>query len=131
MIHLKCTDVHYANLNSSSINKPYCKLFRFFQFLIYVYFSEIFVKKLSFLNINFQTSFQEVVYYRILGCQTLRYENSRPLNIRQNLGKKPFLFRSKIDIFDIFLKRLYEDLQINSNWKFQTHATMSHKMIAL
>ena len=25
MIHLKCTVVHYANLNSSSINKPYLR----------------------------------------------------------------------------------------------------------
>ena len=36
MIHLKCTVVHYANLNSSSINKPFLNygllnmLFRFF-----------------------------------------------------------------------------------------------------
>ena len=43
MIHLKCTVVHYANLNSSSINKAYL-LFRLFQFLIYVYFNEAFVK---------------------------------------------------------------------------------------
>ena len=39
MIHLKCTAVHYANLNSSSINKPFLNygrlnmLFRFFYFL--------------------------------------------------------------------------------------------------
>ena len=50
-IHLKCTVVHYANLNSSSKNKPFLNygllnmLFRFFRFLIYVYFSEAFVKK--------------------------------------------------------------------------------------
>ena len=25
----------------------------------------------------------------------------------------------------------FEDLQINSNWKFQTRATMSHKMAVL
>ena len=52
MIHLKCTVVHYANLNSSSKNKPFLNygslnmLFRFFRFLIYVYFNETFVKKL-------------------------------------------------------------------------------------
>ena len=26
MIHLKCTVVHYANLNSNSINKPYLRV---------------------------------------------------------------------------------------------------------
>ena len=51
MIHLKCTIVHYADLNSSSKNKPILNygslnmLFRFFQFLIHVYFVETFVKK--------------------------------------------------------------------------------------
>ena len=62
MMHLKCTVVHYANLNSSSINKPYLRAdeyatLPFFQFLIYIYFNEAFVKnfmkKLSFFNINF------------------------------------------------------------------------------
>ena len=73
MIRLKCTVVHYANLNSSSINNPYLRAVEyasfFFRFLIYVYFNEAFVKsvmkKLSFFNANFQNSFQE--YYRILG----------------------------------------------------------------
>ena len=52
VIHLKCTVVHYANLNWRSINKPFLNygplnmLFRFFRFLIYVYFNEAFVKKL-------------------------------------------------------------------------------------
>ena len=52
MIHLKCTVVHYTNLNWSSKNKPFLNygslnmLFRFFRFLIYVYFNETFVKKL-------------------------------------------------------------------------------------
>ena len=75
MMHLKCAVVHYANLNSSSINKPFLNygplnmLFRFFRFLIYVYFNEAFVKKimkLSFFKTSAQTSFQDVVYYRIL-----------------------------------------------------------------
>ena len=58
MIRLKCTVVHYANVNSNSVNKPFLNygpsnmLFRFFQFLIYVYFNEAFVKnfmkKISF-----------------------------------------------------------------------------------
>ena len=81
MICLKCTAVHYANLNSSFINKPFLNyelqnmLFPFFRFLIDIYFNEAFVKnlmrKLSFLNTNFHNSFQDVVYYRILECQTL------------------------------------------------------------
>ena len=50
MIHLKCTLVHYTNLNWSSENKLFLNygslnmLFCFFQFLIYVYFNEAFVK---------------------------------------------------------------------------------------
>ena len=44
-------------------------LFRFFRFLIYVYFNETFVKKLmkklSFFNTIFQNSFEDVVYYRM------------------------------------------------------------------
>ena len=50
MIPLKCTVENYANLNSSSINKPFLNygplnmLFRFFQFHIDIYFNEAFVK---------------------------------------------------------------------------------------
>ena len=48
-----------------------------FLFLIYVYFKEAFVKhiiqKQAFFNKNFQNSFQDVVQYRIVGCQTLWY----------------------------------------------------------
>ena len=56
MIHLKCAVVHYANLNSSSRNKslnygPLNMLFRFFRFLINVYFNEGFVKKFIFIKI--------------------------------------------------------------------------------
>ena len=81
MIHLKYTVAHYANLNSRFINKPFLNqgplniLFRFFRFLTYVYFNGVFVKsftkKILFFNTNFQNIFQDVVYYRILGCQTL------------------------------------------------------------
>ena len=49
MIHLKCTVVHYANLNSSILKLwvvEYAISF-FFSFIIYVYFNEAFVKKLS------------------------------------------------------------------------------------
>ena len=55
--------------------------------------------------------------------------------IWRKVWKKPLLFRSEIGIFDIFFKKLYEesfeDLQINSNWKLQTRATVSHKMMTL
>ena len=52
MIHLKCTVVYYANLNSSSINKPYLRAVEyaisfFFNFFIYVYFNKIFFKNLK------------------------------------------------------------------------------------
>ena len=68
MIHLKCSIVHYANLNSSSIDKPFLNywplnmLSRFFRFLIYNYFNE---GNLSFFNTNFQNSFQDVADYRM------------------------------------------------------------------
>ena len=76
MIHLKCTVVHYANLNSSSINKPYLRrhwicYFFFFNFLFMFILKKLIF--LSFFNGNFENSFQVVVYYRILGCQTLWY----------------------------------------------------------
>ena len=64
IIQLKCTVVHYANLNSSSVNKLYCTRaveyaisFVFFLFLVYVYFNNAFVKnfikELLFFNANF------------------------------------------------------------------------------
>ena len=75
--------VHYTNLNLSSIKncflnyEPPNKTFRFFRFLIYVYvnkdFVKSFTKKLSSFNTNFQNSFPDVVYYRIIGCQALWY----------------------------------------------------------
>ena len=81
MIHLKCTVVHYANLDSSFINKPSLwaveYAISFFAISYLCLFNEAFVKnfmkKLSFFHTNFQNSFQDVVYYRMLGCQTLRY----------------------------------------------------------
>ena len=77
------TIVHYANLNSRFINNRFlisgrwiCYLF-LFGFLIYVYFNEAFIKnfmkKLSLFIINFPKLFQDVVYSKILGCQTLWY----------------------------------------------------------
>ena len=73
MIHLKCSIVHYANLNSSSIDKPFLNywplnmLSRFFRFLVYNYFNE---GNLSFFNTNFQNSFQDVADYRMWRCHT-------------------------------------------------------------
>ena len=76
MVNLKCTVVHFGSLNSSSINKPFLNygpsnmLFPFFPFLFYVYFDEAFVKnfikKQSFFNTNFQSSFQDVkIYFKV------------------------------------------------------------------
>ena len=48
MIHLKCTVVHYVNLNSRFINQLYMRAVQyaiFLRFLIYVYVNEAFVKK--------------------------------------------------------------------------------------
>ena len=123
MIHLKCAIVHYTNLNSSSKKKSHLRAtehaISFIQFLIYVYFNEAFaknfMKKLSFFNTNFQNWFQDVLYYRILVCQTLWYENGDPLSTKQNL-KKDLFSLGPSRYFDIFFKRQYkqsfEDLQI-------------------
>ena len=54
MIHLKCTFVHYANLNSSSLNKPFLNcgpfnmlfLFFFFNFLYTFLLTRLLSKKL-------------------------------------------------------------------------------------
>ena len=76
MIHLKCTVVHYVNLNSSSINKPFLNygplnmLFCFsFQFLVCVYFNETFVKK-DMNNYHFLIQISKIHICSIL--QTLR-----------------------------------------------------------
>ena len=51
MMHLKCTVLHYANLNSSPIDKPLLnytvlnRLFRFFYFLLMFILMEILSKK--------------------------------------------------------------------------------------
>ena len=80
MTHLKSTVVHYANLDSSSINKPFLNygplhmLFRFFQFLIYVILIKLLSKNLrnnyQFL-IQFSKIHKDIVHHRVLGCQTL------------------------------------------------------------
>ena len=108
-------------------------LFYLFNFLFMFILMRLSSKTIIF-NANLQNSLQDLVDYRILGCQTLRYKNGDPLNIRQYFNNRPLLFRSEIGIFDICFKRLqkdsFEDLQINSNLKFKTRATKSHKMTA-
>ena len=52
MIHLKCTVVHYANLNSSSNNKPFFKLRVHICIYICVYFNEAFVKNSFLIKIS-------------------------------------------------------------------------------
>ena len=65
MKNLKCTVVHYTNLNWSSKNKPFLNygcaeyaisLFFLFAIYVYVYFNEAFVK--IFVTIIFNTNFQ-------------------------------------------------------------------------
>ena len=62
--------------------------------------------------------------------------NWRHFEHEAKLEKKwSFFFRTKIGTLDILFKRMckesFEDLEFNSNWKFQTHAALSHKMAAL
>ena len=98
---------------------PLNMLFSFLRLFRYVYINEAFVKnfmkKLSFFNTNFQNSFLTEYYDLNLVILNWRF----------------FDLRSEIGIFDIFFKRLheegFEDLQINSNWKFQTRNNISHK----
>ena len=78
---LKCIVVGYSNGNESFTSRLFSNygllnmLFHFFRYLIYSVFHETFVKKfmkkLSFFSSNFKNPFQDVVYYRKLGCLTL------------------------------------------------------------
>ena len=47
MRHLKCTVVHYANLNSSSINKPYLGAVEYAILFFYFFFVFILTRLLS------------------------------------------------------------------------------------
>ena len=86
MIHLKCTVINYANLNSSSINKPFLNygssniLFPFFDFLFMFILtrllSKTFWKNYHFLMQILKIHFKVYYIYRILVCQTLWYWNS-------------------------------------------------------
>ena len=97
LILLKCIVVGYSNGNESFTGRlfsnygPLNMLFHFFRYLIYSVFHKTFVKKfmkkLSFFSSNFKNPFQDVVYYRKLGCLTLWYWNGNPLNIRKKAEK--------------------------------------------
>ena len=84
MIHLKCTVVHYSNLNSSSINEPFLNygplnmLFLFFFNFLFTFILKRLLSKeyeitIIFFNASFQNSFQDVAIYKILGRHTLWY----------------------------------------------------------
>ena len=97
LILLKYIVVGYSNGNESFTGRlfsnygPLNMLFHFFRYLIYSVFHKTFVKKfmkkLSFFSSNFKNPFQDVVYYRKLGCLTLWYWNGNPLNIRKKAEK--------------------------------------------
>ena len=112
MIHLKCTVVHFANINSSSIEKSFLNYilpsFCFFQlFCIYLFVNQTFGKSLVkniIFNTNFQNSFQYVVYYRLLRCQTLWYYNGDPSNITQVSKKRGFFIWARNFFLTYLLK---------------------------
>ena len=93
LILLKCIAVGYSNGNESFTGRLFSNygslntLFHFFLYLIYSVFYKTFVKKfmqkLSFFSSNFKNPFQDVVYYRKLGCLTLWYWNGAPLNVQK------------------------------------------------
>ena len=97
LILLKYIFVGCSNGNESFTGRlfsnygPLNMLFHFFRYLIYSVFHKTFVKKfmkkLSFFSLNFKNLFQDVVYYRTLGCLTLWYWNGGSLNIRQQVQK--------------------------------------------
>ena len=99
---LKYIVVDYSNGNERFAGRlfsnygPLNMLFYFFQYLIYSVFHETFIKKfmkLSFFSLNFKNPFQDIVYYRKLGCLTLWYWNGGPLNIRlKNLSVSGAVF---------------------------------------
>ena len=118
MIHLRCTVVHYANLNSSPINKPYlwAVVYAILAFSISIIFILTkFLSKALWNNYHFLIQISKIYFYRILRCQTFEYKTK--------FEKRPLLF-------DIFSKSFCRFT--NQYWsKFQTHATMSHKMAAV
>ena len=78
MIHLKCTAVHYVNLNSSSINKPYLRTVEFailflFDFLYMFILTRLLSKTLS-KNYHFLYKFPKFISrYSILQNITMSH----------------------------------------------------------
>ena len=95
LILLKCIIVGYSNGNESITSRLFSNygllnmLFHFIRYLIYSVFHNTFgkrfMKELSFFSSNFKNQCQDVVYYSKLGCLTLWYWNSDPLNIREKV----------------------------------------------
>ena len=111
MIHLKCTVVHYTNLNSSSINKPYLRavVYAILAFSISIIFILTkFLSKALWNNYYFliQTS---KIYFKMK--YIIEYYDVKHLNIRQNLKKGPFYL--------IYFLKVFVDLQINIDKNFK------------
>ena len=106
MIHLKCTVVHYADLNSSCKNKPILNygssnmLFRFSQFVIHVYFNETFVKKTYEIAIIFWYKFPKFIS-RCSILQNIRMSNLVILKCDTN---------AKFEKMAPFLKRYFQHI---------------------
>ena len=83
LILLKCIVVGYSNGNESFPGRlfsnygPLNMLLHFLRYLIYSVFHE----KLSLFSSNFKNQFQDVVYYRPLGCLTLWYKGKKLKNV--------------------------------------------------
>ena len=118
----KCTFVGYSNGNESFTGRlfsnygPLNMLFYFFRGLIYSVFHKAFVKKfikkLYFLSLNFKNLFQDVTYYRKLGCLTLWYWNGNPLNVRKKAEKFVhfwgcFFRNKKCWHFEFFMNQIF------------------------
>ena len=71
LMEMKVSQVGKQRTNYGLLNM----LFHFFRYLInsvfYDTFVKRFMKKLSFFSSNFKNQFQDVEYYRKLGCLTL------------------------------------------------------------
>ena len=138
VMHLKCTAVHYANLNSSSKKKSFLNyrllnmLFRFFRFHIYVWKNYHFYYKFP----KFMSTCSILQNNRMSNLVILKWWHFEyKVNLKIKIKKWRLLFRSKVDFFDVFSKRLckgsFDYLEINSYSKFHTRATISQKMAAL
>ena len=102
-IHLKCTFVHYVNLNSSFINKPYFRaveyaisgffffLFFFFDFLFIFILTRLLTKTL-WENYHFLMQISKI-HFKISILQNIRVSNRvilkwQPVKYKAKFGKK-------------------------------------------